>query len=681
VDARADESAWAQAAVFTDFVVFQQIPDTEPTGQTIVRMLYDDEGLYLHFTALDPEPDKIRANLGRRDTPVADDMVIVYLDTNGDSQRAYGFRVNPRGVQSDGILTGEGYDSSWDGQWQSAARLTEEGFEAEVAIPWRSLRHPVDSQVMGVSFVRVLARYNEKSSWPRYNLEIEGRLVQQARVSGPGILGRNTGLDLIPDLTFGWTQEGPAQERLGAQGVSPGVTLRYSPVSSFWLLAAANPDFSQVESDRSQIDVNQRYALYLDEKRPFFLEGQEWFEGAYGDLAYTRSMVSPIYGARATAELGGLTLAALHALDRSPSPSVSDGGGWTQEDIGDAVAFETLVRGRQAMGQDGYVGLFFSDRSLPSRDLDNRVAAVDTRVRLSEQWVATGAVAGSATRLPGGEQIMGPASRLQFTRSGSVLAFSGEAYYLSPDFRAENGFVVRSDRMGTRGNLNLSFYPDRKRIQRLRLQPAVGELAWDTSGELVELWTATGFFFYSKNSRFCALTADWSGERYEGEWLPYSSLISTVGGRFLPKVRGYVFGFAGTSPIYDPEDPRIGYSTTARVQLTLEPVPRLAWTVSATHLSVWELDGTALEDYINWVGRSRLELYATRAWSTRYVVDYSAFADRLRMESLVAWERTPGRAFYLGGAIVDPQLQGEPWFRDEETEWQLFAKLSWVFSA
>ena len=675
VDGLAEEAAWDSAAVFTDFVVFHEVPDTEPTGATEVRVLHGPDALYLHFTCLDPSAGEIRANLGRRDTPVGDDAVLVYLDTTGEAQRAYVFEVNPRGVQSDGILlAGGGQDGSWDGQWRSAAVLGDEGYTVEIAIPWRSLRHPVEAEVLGLSFERVIARFNEKSAWPRRDPDIDGILVQQGLVEGPGRLGRRAGLDLVPDLTYGLSQDGPSSQRWGHEGVSAGLTLRYAPVPQFWLLATANPDFSQVESDSSQIDVNQRYALSVEEKRPFFLEGQEWFLGGYGELSYTRSMVSPIYGARATAELGPGTLAVLHTMDRSPSPSVSAEGGWTEEQIGDAYALQTLARGRRPLGDDGYVGLFYSDRRLPEADLWNQVGAVDGRVRISDAWVAAGGVAGSATRFADRDSGFAPAGNLELERTTKHSTLTTELRYLAPDFRAENGFVVQPDRIGLDQELELRAYPSAPRISRVRMRPMNGGVAWDTSGELVEGWAATNAYVNGKRGRYFGGGFDAGTEQFAGAWLTSGGGAFSVGGRLMPWVRGYFLGVYGTTAIYDEEDPRTGWSTFDKVQLTFEPIPRLAWLVSVSYLRVWELSGgEPLHEGV--IGRSRVEVFATRAWSARWVVDGSSFSEVVRSEALVAWERTPGRAIYLGGAS-----SGVPgaWFA--EPEWQVFAKASWVFS-
>jgi hypothetical protein len=304
--------------------------------------------------------------VGRRDTRFADDFVGLYLDPFGEGQRAWFFAVNSLGVQMDGIrLEASGNDDiTWDGLWYSQGRRTPEGYEVEIAIPWWTMRHPADCDTLGLMVFRSIPRVGEKSAWPLLDPEIQGVLVQEALIGGPGALPSSAGLDVVGELAFGWTDQGPAESRLGWMGFFPGVTLRYAPTPTTSLGATINPDFSQVESDGAVIDVNRRYALYYDEKRPFFQEGSEWYDHPFGELVYTRSMVTPLVGARGTTERGDWALAGVTVLDSAPSPSVSEGGGWTEQDLDGRYASETAVRARGQLGDDGHIGLVATDRTI-----------------------------------------------------------------------------------------------------------------------------------------------------------------------------------------------------------------------------------------------------------------------------------------------------------------------------
>ena len=373
VDGVADEAAWANAMVVPDLLAFQPVPDRAPTGETRAKIVADRHGLHFFALALDPEPDKIRASAGRRDTRFDDDWVALWVDPSGEGQRQYIFVVNAANAQMDGVNpSGAPEDYSWDGRWTSAVTRTSSGYTVEMTIPWRSIRHPRDAETVGLFVGRHIPRVNEKSLWPRLDVGVPGFIVQEGLVGGPGELPKSTALALIPELTFGWDSHGPAEGPLTAGGVSPGITAEWSP-GAVQLLATANPDYSQVESDAAQIAINERYALFYEEKRPFFTEGREWFTFPFtDDLVYTRSMVTPLYGARATGEWGPLTVAALQAVDQTPQQSVTDAHDphgnalptWTSDDVDERLAVDSVLRIRQALGGDRSLGLVASNKAI-----------------------------------------------------------------------------------------------------------------------------------------------------------------------------------------------------------------------------------------------------------------------------------------------------------------------------
>ena len=432
--------------------------------------------------------------LGRRDTRFSDDFVGLYLDTSAEAQRAYLFAVTAAGVQAEGVRVGSSDDVSWDAPWRSGARGTDAGYEVEIAIPWRSVRHPATADRLGLFVLRHIARVGEKSAWPPIDPAIQGLLVQQAVVTGPGPLPPSPPVELLPELTFAYSDEGPSDVRPGYGGVMPGGTVRFSPSPRLGVLATVNPDFSQVESDSAQVDVNRRFALYLQEKRPFFLDGREWFAHPFdqqgGELVYTRAMVSPLAGARATLEGDAITVAGMHVLDAAPGPSVSEGGGWSEADLAGHTASEAILRARHAVGSDGHVGMIVSDRTILGSDLANRLGGFDARLRLSDQAQISGSVLGSWTRFADGSEGAGPAGGLQLEASGRNAYSGGWMRYIHPDFRAENGFVTTADRMGGGGWAGTRIYTDSPLLPQASVTPLTGWAVVDTQGRLVTAGTS-----------------------------------------------------------------------------------------------------------------------------------------------------------------------------------------------
>jgi hypothetical protein len=661
IDASDADPDWANAVTLPgSFTVFQPSPGANPTGATRVRVLASEQALYLFFECEDPEPDRIRAATGRRDTRFDDDFVGLYLDPSGDSQRAYMFLVNPRGAQMDGIATAMGgEDVSWDGTWSSSARRTPTGWVAEMALPWRSVRHPRHPEALGLFLFRHTARLGEKSSWPVLDPAVNGLLVQEAKLGAPPELPRSVGLDLVPELTVS------LDERPGGLPVSAGLTARFTPSPRLALLGTLHPDFSQVESDAAQIAVNRRYALYLQEKRLFFLDGQEWFEHPFGELVYTRSVVTPLVGERATLELDGGTVAVLHALDLTPAASVSEGAGWTGRQLRGHPANVLAARASAQIGRDGQLGLVFSDKTLLGSPLQSRLLGADLRLRLSESTTASGSALGSWTRFSEDTDTpsFGGAGSAEVAMNTKYLFAGVWSQAISPGFRAENGYVPQVDWLVAQGWVGSQFYPKSSAIPRGSVKPAAVTAAWTTEGVPRELSIESGAELVLGNGMRVGADVEPQGERFADVWLPSMSAEAWVGGaptRWLSLDSELA---TGTAPYYDPDAPLVGRKDAVYGGVTLRPLPVLALGAQVGWEHMLHEDEPL---YDGLVTRARLDCSASRTLFARLIADANTFDDTRRGELLLAWERSPGTAVYLGGTGT---LAPEP-------GWSLFAKAS-----
>ncbi len=680
IDALDNEPAWASALELKGFTAFAPVPGQPPADDTTVRIMADKKALYVFFQAWDSEPQRIHTGLGRRDTRFDDDWVGLYLDTAGTAQRAYMFMVNPHGIQVDGtrVAGTDSDNSSWDTQWYSRGRMTDRGYQVELSIPWRSVRHPAHCQQIGLILFRNQARTAEMSSYPELDTDMQGVLVQEALYQGIGDLPRNAGLDLIPSLTFGWTDSGPPEDRWSYQGLSPGITLRYAPDAALTLLGTVNPDFSQVESDASQVDVNRRYALYYEEKRPFFLEGQEWFEHQLGEVVYTRSMVAPRYGARATLEKEGWSVAAIHTLDATPSSSVSEGEGWTEDDLEGYQALETVARVRRAMGDDSYLGLIFSDRTILGTDLANRLGGLDGWLRLSDRTSISGGALGSWTSFSQDDARSDAKGKLSLEYNSTRLYLNAEAKYIGPDFRAENGFMNWADAMGGEAWLRWASYPDKAALKKINVIPANTDIYWYTDGRLRQLSYSPSFNMTFSNAVSSGGGFSLSGEDYDGTWLRYQKPWMWLYGTPTKWLNIWAFAKTGTSPYYDDDPAWTGWVNYASGEITLQPVSQISVSLSGTMEDFREEafgDGV----YRATVGRCKLETFASRYLWARWILDWNTVdilgddpdrSSNWQLESLLAWERAPNKAIYLGGLMV----------LDDPVEWQIFAKVSWLMT-
>ena len=326
IDGKLDDAAWRDALVQEIAYDIQPGDNTPAPVKTTVRIGYGKDAIYFAFHAMDPNPAAIRANLRDRDAAFNDDWVGVFLDTFNDNRRGYELIVNPLGVQADLIRdeanTNNQEDASWDGLWQSAGRLTAEGYDVEIRVPFSTLRFPTGGgdQRWGISLFRNWPR-DKRHQLTSHKVPRESNCFQCEWGKYDGMAGAQQGrnLEIVPTLTMGKPQfRNAAGEswKSGESSIEPGVDVSWAPSPAMTLNATLNPDFSQVETDQLQLDINNSFALFYQEKRPFFLEGADYFNTQF-DVLYTRQIADPDYGLRVTGRTGSGAYGAIVARDAS----------------------------------------------------------------------------------------------------------------------------------------------------------------------------------------------------------------------------------------------------------------------------------------------------------------------------------------------------------------------------
>ena len=407
--------------------------DLTPASQrTEAYLSYDAENFYAIFVCEASDPSKIRARMSRREAMFSDDYVAIFFDTFNDHQRAYEFFSNPLGVQADGISTeGQGDDFSFDTVWRSRGRLTPTGYVVSIAIPFKSLRFPPASgpQTWGIALLRGIPINNEQSFWPGITRKISGFANQFA--DGNGLQGVSPGhnVQFIPYGTFTGARflDGAIFERDASAraGVDAKIVAHDAVTFDF----TVNPDFSQVESDEPQVTVNQRFEVFFAEKRPFFLENAGYFQTPI-TLFFSRRIGDPQVGARATGKIGGWAVGALAIDDRAPGHTVDP-----DDPLHGDRAANAVVRARREFGESSVGALVTSRDFGPSF---NRLASVDTRLKLNPRWFFDGQAAVADKRIGrcGAVPRRGLFSRAQQERTGVQLQ------HQLPGHR--EGFPIRS---------------------------------------------------------------------------------------------------------------------------------------------------------------------------------------------------------------------------------------------
>ncbi len=455
VDGVPDEEAWGRAPVIDSFTGSRPTEGFEPRGETRARILTDDTHLYVFFEARFDERTRVRAYFSEREDINADDQVAINIDPFGDGRRVYMFWMNALGVQQDILATlGGAYNPAWDAIFKSRGRTVDGGYDVEIAIPFRSLRFDQGYDgPWGIQLKRKFSAHEEYVAWPPVHRDDGPEFLQYGKLHGltPGSSG--IGLELQPTVTVrtGQDRDEETDELVWRKPgfpdtVDPGLGIKWQVTPSLTLDAAVNPDFSQVEADPNQVDNNRRFALYLPERRPFFLEGRELFNGY---MLYSRSIVDPIYGLKFSGKQGPVSVAVLHALDEAPSASVvgeHDTPGFMEEDVDGALAFVSHAEARFDLGQRSNIAVSFADKELLR---DGRHHAqfhalnVDGRYALDENSQIDAAVAYSTTGRVGEELMHGAAWFSEYGRGVRLSGFGFGQAGSTEGMRVENGFITR----------------------------------------------------------------------------------------------------------------------------------------------------------------------------------------------------------------------------------------------
>jgi hypothetical protein len=437
LDGRLDESAWASAPVTDSFT--QIDPDEgKPSSQhTEVRVLYDDEALYVGVRLHDT--GRIIARLGRRDMPLGDsDWFGLMIDSYHDHRTAFGFDVNPAGVRRDEVKTINVDDNSWDAVWDVATRVDSAGWTVEYRVPFSQLRFSGDSvQTWGVQFERLIGRTQEYSVSTFIPKSDRGGVPQYGHLEGLRNIASGKRLEVLPYFVTRAEYVDPHLNPYRTDreyDASAGVDLRYRVASNLTLNATFNPDFGQVEVDPAVINLGV-YETFFEEKRPFFLEGAEIFDfGAGGtsggQLFYSRRIgraptlapstplsdiptTTTILGAaKLSGKIGGWSIGTLTALTDREEARFRDDANADQRMAVEPLSGYVVARARREMhGGRSMVGgtITAVDRRLDSDVLrDNfRSSALAGGVDFRHEWAnRSWAVRGDAeaSRIAGSAQ-------------------------------------------------------------------------------------------------------------------------------------------------------------------------------------------------------------------------------------------------------------------------------------
>lgn len=463
IDGVLDEAVWEGALELELSYEVEPGENIAPPERTRCLLTYNDNYLLVAFQCFDSQSDMIRANYSDRDQIMTDDRVLIQLDTFNDERRAFVFASNPLGVQWDVVHVSQTWDSSWDAIWDCAGKIFDWGYAIEFAIPFDQLRfHKTGRpQIWGFDANRVLPRSREYliGAFPR-DRSNNCYHCQMIKIEGFEDASPGHDLELAPTLTGVRTDvrdDLPHGDfRTQNRNAEAGMTAKWGLTSNITLQGTVNPDFSQVEADALQLDINQPFALFFREKRPFFTEGADFFETLANrhiegmlNPVYTRTVRDPLWGVKLTGKEGGNTLGAFFVRDAVTNlifPGHEVSSSTSLPDSNSASVF----RYRRDLGNKYSFGALFTDRE--GSDYFNRVFGIDGDLRFSDRDRLVFQVLGSSTQYPGSlatefnqeqdefSDFMWMAHYRHHTRN---YRFYADYHSIGTGFRADQGYMPR----------------------------------------------------------------------------------------------------------------------------------------------------------------------------------------------------------------------------------------------
>ena len=727
IDGKLDENAWASAARLSGFRQYEPVDGRPAEEQTEVLVWYAPDAIHFGIIAKDREPSTIRASRADRDNIAGEDHVVIFLDTFNDRRRAFFFGVNALGVQTDGVRTegagsagrmfGNNTDYSPDYIFESKGARTPEGYIVEVRIPFKTLRYPGGrEQNWGLQIERKTQRTGYVDTWTDVRRASASYLVQAGSITGLHDLERGVVIEAQPFVTAasnGQMQDGRFQRN--DQTADAGANLKVS-FTNLAVDATINPDFSQIESDAGQVTINERFALFFPEKRPFFLEGIELFN-VPSQLVYTRQVVAPLGGAKLTGKVGPFGIAHLTAIDEDVATSCIENCAGVS--LSRAKALFNITRLRTDFSRNSLAGILFSDRSLTEHGEYNRVIAADTRVVFARLYYVEGQLGHSWTRDAFGNTQSAPLWKFDADRTGRRWGFHYSLSGIPDEFDTRVGFVPRRNIVRASALNRISFY-GRPGANLEQITVFAGPTyIWHyddfgRDGAIERTESANTTFRFRGGWSSTVTTARNYYEIDQARYLSYQSGGSTY--QALEEVAGPNLQLSVNSPVFRRFDANVtigravapifaegseGATWTTTGSLSLRPTTaiRIGWTGGRQLL---QRTSTDTEFARTLLSRVKLEYQPTRALSFRGIADYrverqSALSDArtgaplmlngqvapgfdrrsLRADLLMSYEPRPGTVAFFGyGSSLDevPFTQ-----RLDRTSDGFFLKLAYQF--
>ncbi|MDE2827197.1 MAG: DUF5916 domain-containing protein [Bacteroidota bacterium] len=708
VDGNLDDDAWRDAARARNFSEVFPGDQTRPPVEVSGMMTYDDDNLYVGIIVKD-DPRLIRANLSDRDEIWQDDYAGIVLDPNRDGQGVYFIASNPLGIQADTYITPNNEDDGFSLLFRSDAQITEDGYQVELAIPFKSLRFPnVDVQSWGATFWVTHPRESRSQySWAGINRDDPCMSCQLGEINGIRGVTSGRNLEVLPSLTGGGAgalrdaaapASGFKNERVTLE---PSLNVKYGITSELTADVAVNPDFSQIESDQAQIDVNSTFALFFDERRPFFQEGSGLFNTEI-QTVYTRSINDPIGAAKMTGRFGTVDVAYIGARDNN-SPLMLP---FEEESrlLEGGRSVSNILRVKKNYGNDSFIGAILTDRRLDEGGSGSTVS-IDGSARFLQKYMFGAQLVYSNNSEPtngelnegledikfgskgytaalDGETFSGYAAKLELDRQARYWGFEIGYEAISPTFRADNGFVRQNNDQTAYMWQGVTIYPEKVMpfIDRIRPNLVIGS-SWNFDGLQKSFFFRPAVYFQLKRQTNVQLNWWYRQEHFAGQQFDGITAVNlSVNSNFSKRVNLGVETRIGESIARFLSDPEVGNSLDVSAWGVFRPTQRMSVQPQFSYSRLTE-KGTGEEYFSGYIARMRLKYQFSRYFFLRTIVQYNDFSKSLEVDPLLTYKINAFTALHVGSTHdLDQFTRTEgvaKYFRQSNR--QVFFKVQYLF--
>ncbi len=676
IDGFLNDDAWKEAATIQNFYSYRPVDGQPAQEKTAVLLGYGSTSLYIAFICFDSKPFNIRSTLCKRDEISDDDYIELFLDTFNSGKEAYIFSFNPYGIQADGMYVDMGaIDYTPDYIHYSEGRLFSKGYIIEAEIPFKSLRFPENNNMeWGIMIGRRIWHLDQDHIWPAISRNSTTFIPQFAKLNGFKNISSGNNIEILPEFTatrYGELDFEDDQFKEEDIDTQVGVNFKVGLLSDLTLDLAYNPDFSQVEANPDLIDVNRRFPLYYEEKRPFFLEGTNFFQTPL-QVLYTRRLVNPLAAVKLTGNLGaGYEVGLLgnvdeyygseeflteKALEFSVIDSTFDESNFNATYL-DQKSFHTVLRMRKEIYDYSKMGAIYSDFRL--KDAFSRTFGIDGDLIIADEYSLSFQVLHSETKDLRLNYKNDPAFFLNLFRGSRTFNFMLFYNDIFPDFEMANGFLrrntdyrefgaqlwydIRSDDSFVyliRPSLYLTDMYDHDQEDPFKIKKRIESyiapsLSLMTLGQI----SLSGSYYRQFEDYFgYGFDLDQYMVEFTSQTIPWFYAVGSI--------------FWGDGIYYDAryfdQEPFLGYTHTINWSFEFKPISQWATRLSGNHYIFKGMDQLSKTYVSQDILRLRTVFQFTREIYLRVILEQNNYYKDLDVNILAGWEPSPGTVLFLG---------------------------------